>query len=65
MMSDDDLEFHASMFLAFDIKPVLNVTFQQYLSQPDFYINRAIETLYGDGLIIQGGMTTAVNPTWH
>ncbi len=64
-MTDDNLDFHAEMFLTFEVRPMLNITFQQFLTQPDFYIDRAIEMIYGDGLNIQGGMTVAVSPTWH
>lgn len=62
-MTDDMLEYNAEMYLAFEIRQTLSITFQQFLIQSEFYVNRAINMIYGDGLNIQDGMTVAVNPT--
>jgi hypothetical protein len=65
-MTDDKLELNAEMFLAFDIRPTQQITFQQFLTHPDLYVLRAVELIYGKGLNIQDGMTTtAAGITCH
>ena len=47
-MTDDMLECHAVSFLGFSIEQLCEISFQQFLTQPEVYMNKAVNLLYSD-----------------
>ena len=62
-MNDDALECYGVMFLGLSIRPLLKITFEEFLTHPEHYANKSIDLLYGDGLNLFNNMTLSIKLT--
>ena len=60
MMDDEMLDYYGDMFLAYSIKLIKGITFEQFLTQPNKYIDNVVFLTQGNGLNIHEEMTTTV-----
>jgi hypothetical protein len=44
-MTDEELDRYGYMFLHFSVRHYLKITFEQFLVQPDIYIDKAIDKM--------------------
>ena len=57
MLSNELLEDYAETFLALDIQMLADITFKQFLTQPEFYTKRAQLLIHDGALNIHNEMT--------
>lgn len=60
MISDEKLDFYGVVFEGLNIRQLLQITFEQFLTDPDRYFNNAMAMREGDGMVIHEGMMTTV-----
>lgn len=62
-MTNELLEFYGDLFVSFKMEKLLYITFEQFLTQPNFFTDFAYMLDCGDGLNICEGVTRMVELT--